>query len=597
MNLQFLPCLSRDLGRLLLDTDTSDVIIRVRQDNVDEDGDEECVFRAHSQIIRARCKKLGELMDKERSTKGGIDKVVITLSDMTSKTFRVLLEYIYTGKLAIINFSPSEVISLLITASAYSLFDILSYIQTQLISQTAAWISQNSLDLYLRFHNDTSFEELAMHCKQVMRKSPELAMKDEKFIKMEKESVIELVQWAERKMEAVEIWESVLNWGKAQANIEEADYDKWTLEEKERIAEILEDVLVRVRFSQMSSTDIHSKVMPANLRKRDSADQGKKRDLKNIETRLHDDENELRKSFDDSYKEKAKDNRVEGIIVMPGAAVIRPVNDPSSAVNNTNASPTVTPTRSISSQFQVSPPASPSSTTFPTLSKNKIFPLIQTISTYNIFSTKPQRTLRTPPISPTRKHFTSLPPPVSSTLINDHHTGWISACIDYLNVTQGEEHTMYNRENNPYKYELLLRGSRDGFTSVAFHKLCDNKGPTVMILKIMGTREIIGGYSPLDWTSPSMWKYGTTSDSFLFSFAYGELKNAVLSRTKDKSTAIKCRKSNGPVFGYGPDLCMWSDEYEKKWCCYRCSYEPSIRFADGEFWIDEMEVFAVKQRK
>ena len=156
---------------------------------------------------------------------------------------------------------------------------------------------------------------------------------------------------------------------------------------------------------------------------------------------------------------------------------------------------------------------------------------------------------------------------------------------------------MYSRENNPYKYELLLRGSRDGFTSVAFHKICDNKGPTVMVLKIMGTREIIGGYSPLDWTSPFLWRYGSTSDSFLFSFAYGELKNAVLSRPKDKSTAIKCRKSNGPVFGYGPDLCMWSDEYEKKWCCYQCSYEPSIRFADGEFWIDEMEVFAVKQRK
>ena len=74
-------------------------------------------------------------------------------------------------------------------------------------------------------------------------------MKAEKFIMMDKESVVELVQCAERKMEAVDIWESVLNWGKAQANIEEADCDKWTLEEKERITEILEDVLVRVRFS------------------------------------------------------------------------------------------------------------------------------------------------------------------------------------------------------------------------------------------------------------------------------------------------------------------------------------------------------------
>ena len=100
MSLQFLPCLSRDLGQLLSDTDTSDVIIQVRKNNVDEDGKEACVFGAHSQIIKARCRKLGELIDKERSAKDGIDgkklnEVVITLSDMASKIFRVLLESIY----------------------------------------------------------------------------------------------------------------------------------------------------------------------------------------------------------------------------------------------------------------------------------------------------------------------------------------------------------------------------------------------------------------------------------------------------------------------------------------------------------------------
>jgi hypothetical protein len=100
MSLQFLPCLSRDLGQLLADTDTSDVIVRVRNKLDNDDNAEESVFRAHSQIIGARCRKLRELIDTERKTTEGIggkflNEVVITLPDMTSKIFEVLLEWVY----------------------------------------------------------------------------------------------------------------------------------------------------------------------------------------------------------------------------------------------------------------------------------------------------------------------------------------------------------------------------------------------------------------------------------------------------------------------------------------------------------------------
>src|SRR2546429_7167450 len=48
----------------------------------------------------------------------------------------------------------------------------------------------------------------------------------------------------------------------------------------------------------------------------------------------------------------------------------------------------------------------------------------------------------------------------------------------------------------PYKFELLLRGSRDGFTPKQFHSLCDNKPITVTFIKVKDTEEIIGGYNP-----------------------------------------------------------------------------------------------------
>jgi hypothetical protein len=65
----------------------------------------------------------------------------------------------------------------------------------------------------------------------------------------------------------------------------------------------------------------------------------------------------------------------------------------------------------------------------------------------------------------------------------------------------------------PYKFELLLRGSRDGFTPKKFHELCDNKHNTVTFIKVLETEEIVGGYNPIMWESSNSWS--ETKDSFI----------------------------------------------------------------------------------
>lgn len=48
---------------------------------------------------------------------------------------------------------------------------------------------------------------------------------------------------------------------------------------------------------------------------------------------------------------------------------------------------------------------------------------------------------------------------------------------------------------------LLYRGSRDGWLSSDFHKHCDNKGPTVTLIKVVttGAKYIFGGYTDQSW--------------------------------------------------------------------------------------------------
>ncbi|RIB12137.1 hypothetical protein C2G38_2201513 [Gigaspora rosea] len=79
-----------------------------------------------------------------------------------------------------------------------------------------------------------------------------------------------------------------------------------------------------------------------------------------------------------------------------------------------------------------------------------------------------------------------------STVINEMHAAEIASWVD-------KKAEAYSVTNNPYEFKLLLRGSRDGFTNESFWNLCDQQTNTVLIIKVNGTDEILGGYNPTYW--------------------------------------------------------------------------------------------------
>jgi hypothetical protein len=76
-----------------------------------------------------------------------------------------------------------------------------------------------------------------------------------------------------------------------------------------------------------------------------------------------------------------------------------------------------------------------------------------------------------------------------SRIVNSGIFSTISRWIDKMVINDDN----FNETYLPYKFELLLRGSQDGFTSKKFHELCDNKPKTVTFIKVKGSEEIIGG--------------------------------------------------------------------------------------------------------
>src|SRR6185312_7989230 len=76
-----------------------------------------------------------------------------------------------------------------------------------------------------------------------------------------------------------------------------------------------------------------------------------------------------------------------------------------------------------------------------------------------------------------------------------------------------------------YKFTLLYRLSRDGNTVAKFRELCNGKGPTISVGKVLGTDEIVGGYNPFAWGSQS--GRIATEESFIFALDNNIDKNIV----------------------------------------------------------------------
>ncbi|GES93622.1 hypothetical protein GLOIN_2v1868421 [Rhizophagus clarus] len=138
----------------------------------------------------------------------------------------------------------------------------------------------------------------------------------------------------------------------------------------------------------------------------------------------------------------------------------------------------------------------------------------------------------------------------------------ISRWIDKVDINDNN----FKESYLPYKLELLLRGSRDGFTPKKFHELCDNKPNTVIFIKIKGAEEIVGGYNPLKWNSSNTWDY-----------------------------ALSNHYSCGPKFGHDIVIYNASNEtsdYDVVYC-EKHFYEKQIRDSDDKFIIEDYEVFLI----
>lgn len=152
--------------------------------------------------------------------------------------------------------------------------------------------------------------------------------------------------------------------------------------------------------------------------------------------------------------------------------------------------------------------------------------------------------------------------------------------------------------------KLLYRASYNGWAASNFHSCCDNKGPTVTVIK--SGNYIFGGYTEQLWESHGSGLYKKSTTSFLFSLVNpGGLPPAKITlKPENQSYAIFCRDVYGPTFGGNHDLHVANAPnsgncYSSLGHSYQCptgQHANMFLTGSGNFTVSEMEVFGFKKQ-
>ncbi|CAG8490593.1 5185_t:CDS:2 [Ambispora leptoticha] len=197
---------------------------------------------------------------------------------------------------------------------------------------------------------------------------------------------------------------------------------------------------------------------------------------------------------------------------------------------------------------------------------------------------------------------------IPSVIINSDQAALISLWID-RQETSGEV-----KRKNPYEFNLIFRGSRDGFEASKFRELCAHVTNTVVvaIAKINGTDRVMGGYNPSHWGGhiadsmnaylyPNNEQHIFNSDTIIFSFEKSrDITSAKFSRRVDSDQTIGFHPFYGPYF-YG-DLFIGNKCNVNATCWYRhCNFEHSIIEGNNRkkqnFKVENYEVFHVVPKR
>ncbi|RHZ60514.1 hypothetical protein Glove_352g48 [Diversispora epigaea] len=620
MSFKLFEKLSQNFIELLNDKNDYNVIVEVENKKS---------FTAHSNILKCRStyfhKELENIIPNENNIK------TITKPNISNQIFDIILKYIYGGIVDLENVETRIIFDLMKAANEFEIEELVKQLENYLIGTKSSWLKSHFSLVYRSIFSGNNFKDLEKFCNDIIVKYPNLIFDAEDFTSLQESALISLLKRDDLQLEEIKVWEYIIKWGISQNSTLPAELEEWTKENFTILKTTLQQCLPFIRFS---STDVWNKVKPYK---------------KILDKQLWEDLNQRFMVPDQPVK----------IILPPRTILVQEL--PTRTIEQTKPPSTIITYEHVAEisswidrksksalisllkrddlqleeikvwEYIIKWGISQNSTlpaeleewtkenfTILKTTLQQCLPFIRFSSTDVWNKVKPYKKILDkqlwedlnqrfmvpdqpvkiilPPRTilvqelPTRTIEQTKPP---STIITYEHVAEISSWID-------RKSSIYSLTNTPYEFQLLLRGSINGFAPQTFWDTCNGHASTVVIMKVKGTEEILGGYNPLAWDANSAGRWGNTNDSFIFSLKNGNIQNSILSRVKIPTNAIWnvgkiSQYNNGPYFGY--DLYMFSPSsnftLDNRCVCHNNNghYEKPIRTTIDKFSIVDYEVF------
>jgi hypothetical protein len=164
-------------------------------------------------------------------------------------------------------------------------------------------------------------------------------------------------------------------------------------------------------------------------------------------------------------------------------------------------------------------------------------------------------------------------------------------------MSQSESSTVLSTMDSSYsiKWNRLYRGSENEFSAAAFHRLCDNQGPTVVLIRAANGR-IAAGYSSVSWKSGG--GVGEPNPrGFLCAIDSNDLSLELFKGVPGECMIIQNSKY-GPIFYEGASICDKCDKNKSSHSTLGSGFEGNgdqfVLFGSLHFTIIEYEVFGIE---
>lgn len=169
----------------------------------------------------------------------------------------------------------------------------------------------------------------------------------------------------------------------------------------------------------------------------------------------------------------------------------------------------------------------------------------------------------------------------------------------YNLITTNEDFKFFSKNinyNAKISYELLYKASIDGEAASVFHSLCDEKGASITVVKVLNGSKC-GGFTPLSWKTNGCWQ----KDPSLRSFVCNLDNKTKFNLRENYNHALDFHENKLSCFG-GYALQLTDNNLSNKnGICQACDYQiqsPTdlIGINDNNFQAVDIEIFLVKEQ-